>query len=33
MKTIPTRYCVNVKQPEEKKGDLLKITGNEWDFV
>ena len=32
MKTIPTRYCVNIKQPEERKGDLLKITGNGMGF-
>ena len=32
MKTIPMRYCVNVKQPEERKGDLLKIDGNGMGF-
>ena len=32
MKTIPTRYCVNVKQPEERRGDLLKIDGNGMGF-
>jgi len=32
MKTIPMRYCVNVKQPQERKGDLLKIDGNGMGF-
>ena len=32
MKTIPTRYCVTVKEPVERKGDLLKIDGNGMGF-
>ena len=32
MKTIPMRYCVSVKQPEERRGDLLKIDGNGMGF-
>ena len=32
MKTIPMRYCVNVKEPVERKGDLLKIDGNGMGF-
>ena len=28
MKTIPIQYCVNTVQPEQKRGDLLKIEGN-----
>ena len=32
MKTIPIRYCVNVKEPIERKGDLLKINGNGMGF-
>ena len=33
MKTIPIRYCINVVQPEQRKGDLLKIEGTEWDLL
>ena len=33
MKTIPIRYCVDVLQPEERKGDLLKVGGNGMGFV
>jgi glycosyltransferase involved in cell wall biosynthesis len=33
MKTIPVRYCINIQQPEERKGDLIKITGNGMGFV
>ena len=32
MKTIPMRYCVTVKEPIERKGDLLKINGNGMGF-
>ena len=32
MKTIPIRYCVNVIQPEQRKGDLVKIEGNGMGF-
>jgi hypothetical protein len=33
MKTIPVRYCLNIQQPEERQGDLVKITGNGMGFV
>jgi len=33
MKIIPERYCVDVVQPEERRGDLLKIGGNGMGFV
>ena len=33
MKTIPICYCVNVVQPEQRRGDLLKIEGNGMGFV
>jgi len=33
MKIIPERYCVEVSQPEKRKGDLLKINGNGMGFV
>jgi hypothetical protein len=33
MKTIPVRYCINIQQPEERQGDLIKITGNGMGFV
>ena len=33
MKTIPLRYCISVVQPEQRKGDLLKIEGNGMGFV
>jgi hypothetical protein len=33
MKTIPIRYCVDVLEPEERKGNLLKIGGNGMGFV
>ena len=33
MKTIPIQYCVDVLQPEERKGDLLKVGGNGMGFV
>jgi glycosyltransferase involved in cell wall biosynthesis len=33
MKTIPIRYCVDVLEPEERKGDLLKVGGNGMGFV
>jgi len=33
MKTIPIRYCVNAVQPEQKRGDLLKIEGNGMGFT
>jgi hypothetical protein len=32
MKTIPMRYCVTVKEPIERRGDLLKIDGNGMGF-
>ena len=32
MKTIPIRYCVEI-EPEERKGDLLKVGGNGMGFV
>jgi glycosyltransferase involved in cell wall biosynthesis len=33
MKIIPERYCVDVVQPEQRHGDLLKINGNGMGFV
>ena len=33
MKTIPIRYCCNVIQPEQCRGDLVKIEGNGMGFV
>ena len=33
MKTIPIRYCVNIIQPEQRKGDLGKIEGNGMGFT
>lgn len=33
MKTIPIRYCIDIQQPEEIRGDLIKITGNGMGFV
>ena len=33
MKTIPIRYCVDFLEPEERKGDLLKVGGNGMGFV
>lgn len=33
MKTIPIRYCCNVIQPEQRKGDLIEIEGNGMGFV
>ncbi len=33
MKIYPTRYPVNIKQPEERKGDLVKINGDGMGFV
>jgi len=33
MKIIPERYCVEVVQPEQRHGDLLKINGNGMGFV
>lgn len=33
MKIIPERYCVDVFQPEQRRGDLLKINGNGMGFV
>lgn len=33
MKTIPERYCVDIVQPEQKYGDLVKIGGNGMGFV
>ncbi len=33
MKTIPERYCIDVSQPEQRHGDLLKINGNGMGFV
>ena len=32
MKTIPIRYCMNIIQPEQRKGDLVKIEGNGMGF-
>jgi len=33
MKTIPIRYCIDVLQPVERKGDLVKIGGNGMGFT
>ena len=33
MKIIPERYCIDVSQPEQRQGDLLKINGNGMGFV
>lgn len=33
MKIIPERYCVDVCQPEQRQGNLLKINGNGMGFV
>ena len=33
MKTIPIRYCYDIIQPEQRKGDLVKIEGNGMGFV
>jgi glycosyltransferase involved in cell wall biosynthesis len=33
MKIIPERYCVDVIQPEQRHGDLVKINGNGMGFV
>lgn len=33
MKTIPERYCIDILQPEQKRGDLIKINGNGMGFV
>tara|TARA_B100001093_G_scaffold343290_1_gene328044 strand:+ start:11021 stop:11674 length:654 start_codon:yes stop_codon:yes gene_type:complete len=33
MKTIPIRYCVNIIQPEQRNGDLVKIQGNGMGFT
>lgn len=33
MKIIPERYCVDIVQPEERHGDLVKINGNGMGFV
>jgi len=33
MKIIPERYCVDVIQPEQRHGNLLKINGNGMGFV
>lgn len=33
MKIIPERYCVDIVQPEERRGDLVKINGNGMGFV
>jgi glycosyltransferase involved in cell wall biosynthesis len=33
MKTIPIRYCFDIIQPEERKGDLIKVEGNGMGFV
>lgn len=32
MKILPERYCINVVQPEQRHGDLLKIEGNGMGF-
>lgn len=32
MKTIPEKYCIEVLQPEQRKGDLIKIAGNGMGF-
>ena len=33
MKIIPERYCVDISQPEQRHGDLVKINGNGMGFV
>jgi glycosyltransferase involved in cell wall biosynthesis len=33
MKIIPERYCVELIQPEQRQGDLVKINGNGMGFV
>lgn len=33
MKIIPERYCIDVSQPEQRQGELLKINGNGMGFV
>lgn len=33
MKIIPERYCVDIVQPEERHGNLVKINGNGMGFV
>lgn len=33
MKTMPIRYCIDILEPKEKRGDLIKITGNGMGFV
>ena len=33
MKIYPTRYPVTIKQPEERRGDLIKINGDGMGFV
>ena len=33
MKTIPEQYCIDVCEPEQRRGDLLKINGNGMGFV
>ena len=33
MKTIPEKYCVDIVQPEQRMGDLIKIGGNGMGFV
>ena len=33
MKTIPIRYCYDIIQPEQRKGDLVKVEGNGMGFV
>ena len=33
MKTLPTKYCFNICQPEERRGDLVKIEGNGLGFA
>lgn len=32
MKTLPPRYCVNIKQPKNQRGDLIEIEGNGLGF-
>lgn len=33
MKIIPERYCIDILQPEQRNGDLVKIGGNGMGFV
>jgi len=33
MKIIPEKYCIDVSQPEQRHGNLLKINGNGMGFV